>query len=31
MLISDLKGKKIVGMFYKKELQKGNQEEFRTK
>ena len=30
MLISDLKGEEIVGMFYKKELQKANQEEFRT-
>ena len=28
--ISDLKGEKIVEMFYEKELQKTNQKEFRT-
>ena len=28
-LISDLKGKKITGTFYKKELQKTNQQTFR--
>ena len=28
--ISDLKGKKIVEMFYEKELQKTNQKEFRA-
>ena len=27
-VISDLKGQKIVGMFYKEELQKTNKEEF---
>ena len=27
-VISDLKSKKLVGTFYKKELQKKNQEEF---
>ena len=29
-VICDLKGEKIVGMFYKKELQKPNQKEFRA-
>ena len=29
-LISDLKGEKIVGTFYKKEMQKANQTEFRV-
>ena len=29
-VISDLKGKEIVGTFYKKELQKPNQKEFRV-
>ena len=29
-VISDLKGEEIVGMFYKKELQKSNQKEFRV-
>ena len=29
-VIRDLKGKEIVGMFYKKELQKTNQKEFRV-
>ena len=29
-LISDLKGEKIFGTFYKKELQKTNQKEFRV-
>ena len=29
-VISDLKGKEIVGTFYKKELHKTNQKEFRT-
>ena len=29
-LISDLKGEKIVGTFYKKEMQKVNQKEFRV-
>ena len=29
-IISDLKGEKIVGTFYEKELQKTNQKEFRT-
>ena len=29
-LISDLKGEKIVGTFYKKEMQKANQKEFRV-
>ena len=29
-VISDLKGKKIVGTFYEKELQKTNQKEFRV-
>ena len=29
--INDLNGKKIVGNFYKKELQKTNQKEFRIK
>ena len=28
--ISDLKGEEIVGTFYKKELQKTNQEEFKV-
>ena len=28
--ISDLKGQEIVAMFYEKELQKTNQEEFRV-
>ena len=28
-VINDLNGKKIVGIFYKKELQKANQKEFR--
>ena len=28
-VISDLSGKEIVGMFFKKELQKTNQKEFR--
>ena len=28
-VISDLKGKEIVGTFYEKELQKTNQKEFR--
>ena len=28
--ISDLKGEEIIGTFYKKELQKTNQEEFRV-
>ena len=28
--ISDLKGKEIVGMFYKKESQKTNKKEFRV-
>ena len=30
-VISDLKGEKIVGMFYGKELQKTNQKEFKVK
>ena len=30
-IISDLKGEEIVGTFYKKELQKANQKEFRVK
>ena len=30
-VISDLKGKEIVGTFYEKELQKPNQKEFRAK
>ena len=30
-IISDLNGEEIVGTFYKNELQKANQEEFRTK
>ena len=30
-VISDLKCEKIVGMFYKKELQKANQKEFKVK
>ena len=29
-VFSDLKGEKIVGMFYEKELQKANQKEFRV-
>ena len=29
-VISDLKGEEIVGTFYKKELQKTNQKEFRV-
>ena len=29
-VISDLSGEEIVGMFYEKELQKTNQEEFRV-
>ena len=29
-IISDLRGKEIVGTFYEKELQKANQKEFRT-
>ena len=29
-VITDLKGEKIVGTFYKKELQKTNQKEFRV-
>ena len=29
-VISDLKGDEIVGTFYKKELQKTNQKEFRV-
>ena len=29
-IISDLKGKEIVGTFYEKELQKTNQKEFRV-
>ena len=29
-VISNLKGEKIVGTFYKKELQKANQKEFRV-
>ena len=29
-VISDIKGEEIVGMFYKKELQKANQKEFRV-
>ena len=29
-VIGDLKGEEIVGTFYKKELQKTNQKEFRT-
>ena len=29
-VISDLKGKEIVGTFYEKELQKTNQKEFRV-
>ena len=28
-VINDLNGKKIIGIFYKKELQKTNQQEFR--
>ena len=28
-VISDLKGKEVVGKFYEKELQKSNQKEFR--
>ena len=30
-VISDLNGEEVVGTFYKKELQKTNQEEFRIK
>ena len=30
-IISDLNGEEIAGTFYKNELQKANQEEFRTK
>ena len=29
-LISDMKGEKIAGTFYKKEMQKANQKEFRV-
>ena len=29
-VISDLKGKEVVGTFYKKELQKTNQKKFRV-
>ena len=29
-IISDLNGEEIVGMFYRKELQKANQKEFRV-
>ena len=29
-VISDLKGKEIVGTFYEKDLQKAKQEEFRV-
>ena len=29
-VISDLKGEEVVGTFYKKELQKSNQKEFRV-
>ena len=29
LAINDLNGKKIVGMFYQKELEKTNQKEFR--
>ena len=29
-VVSDLKGEEIVGTFYKKELQKANQKEFRV-
>ena len=29
-IISDLRGKEIVGTFYEKELQKANQKGFRT-
>ena len=29
--VSDFKGKKAVGMFYEKELQKTNQKEFRIR
>ena len=29
-VINDLKGKEIIGMFYKNELQKTNQKQFRT-
>ena len=30
-VISDLKGKEILGKFYEKELQKSNQKEFKIK
>ena len=30
-VISDLKGKEILGKFYEKELQKSNQKEFKVK
>ena len=29
-IINDLKGEKIIGTFYEKELQKANQQEFRV-
>ena len=29
-VVNDLKGRKIIGAFYEKELQKTNQKEFRT-
>ena len=29
-IINDLNGEEIIGTFYEKELQKANQEEFRT-